>query len=171
MYGAQGRNRTTDTRIFNPLLYQLSYLGMAGGQRRKTVSRATAFIGNQDGAVQFASIGQHGFFSALRTATDKGRISSPPRRAAACCRAFPAPPESGSHSARQASGAGRYRRSARNRTDGTFRPTSWNRSDRAVPSAGVFRRPAPACRIFRRDRSWKQGPPRRTPYPALNQLK
>ncbi len=25
--GAQGRNRTTDTRIFNPLLYQLSYLG------------------------------------------------------------------------------------------------------------------------------------------------
>ena len=24
--GAQGRNRTTDTRIFNPLLYQLSYL-------------------------------------------------------------------------------------------------------------------------------------------------
>lgn len=28
MYGAQGRNRTTDTRIFNPLLYQLSYLGI-----------------------------------------------------------------------------------------------------------------------------------------------
>jgi hypothetical protein len=27
--GAQGRNRTTDTRIFNPLLYRLSYLGMA----------------------------------------------------------------------------------------------------------------------------------------------
>ncbi len=27
MYGAQGRNRTTDTRIFNPLLYRLSYLG------------------------------------------------------------------------------------------------------------------------------------------------
>ena len=26
--GAQGRNRTTDTRIFNPLLYQLSYLGL-----------------------------------------------------------------------------------------------------------------------------------------------
>ena len=24
--GAQGRNRTTDTRIFSPLLYQLSYL-------------------------------------------------------------------------------------------------------------------------------------------------
>ena len=27
-YGAQGRNRTSDTRIFNPLLYQLSYLGV-----------------------------------------------------------------------------------------------------------------------------------------------
>jgi hypothetical protein len=29
-YGAQGRNRTTDTRIFNPLLYRLSYLGWRG---------------------------------------------------------------------------------------------------------------------------------------------
>jgi hypothetical protein len=27
--GAQGQNRTVDTRIFNPLLYQLSYLGNA----------------------------------------------------------------------------------------------------------------------------------------------
>ena len=26
--GAQGRNRTTDTRIFSPLLYRLSYLGV-----------------------------------------------------------------------------------------------------------------------------------------------
>jgi hypothetical protein len=26
--GGQGRNRTTDTRIFNPLLYQLSYLAI-----------------------------------------------------------------------------------------------------------------------------------------------
>jgi hypothetical protein len=26
--GARGRNRTNDTRIFNPLLYQLSYPGM-----------------------------------------------------------------------------------------------------------------------------------------------
>ena len=25
--GAQGRNRTSDTRIFSPLLYRLSYLG------------------------------------------------------------------------------------------------------------------------------------------------
>ena len=28
--GAQGQNRTADTRIFNPLLYQLSYLGIIG---------------------------------------------------------------------------------------------------------------------------------------------
>ena len=26
---AQSRNRTSDTRIFSPLLYQLSYLGMS----------------------------------------------------------------------------------------------------------------------------------------------
>ena len=26
IFGGQGRNRTADTRIFNPLLYQLSYL-------------------------------------------------------------------------------------------------------------------------------------------------
>jgi len=26
-FGAQGRNRTADTRIFSPLLYRLSYLG------------------------------------------------------------------------------------------------------------------------------------------------
>ena len=29
--GASGRIRTTDTRIFNPLLYQLSYRGICGG--------------------------------------------------------------------------------------------------------------------------------------------
>ena len=33
--GAQSRNRTSDTRIFNPLLYQLSYLGL--GSRRDFV--------------------------------------------------------------------------------------------------------------------------------------
>ena len=27
VFGAQGRNRTADTGIFNPLLYRLSYLG------------------------------------------------------------------------------------------------------------------------------------------------
>jgi hypothetical protein len=29
-YGGPGRNRTTDTRIFNPLLYRLSYQAKAG---------------------------------------------------------------------------------------------------------------------------------------------
>src|SRR5215208_3404349 len=34
--GGQGRNRTADTRIFSPLLYQLSYLAFGGntGLRR-----------------------------------------------------------------------------------------------------------------------------------------
>ena len=32
--GGQGRNRTTDTRIFSPLLYQLSYLAPGAGHLR-----------------------------------------------------------------------------------------------------------------------------------------
>jgi hypothetical protein len=32
--GAQGRNRTTDTAIFSRMLYQLSYLGVAGNGLR-----------------------------------------------------------------------------------------------------------------------------------------
>ena len=42
--GAQSRNRTSDTRIFNPLLYQLSYLGI-GPMRREP--RATGLIGER----------------------------------------------------------------------------------------------------------------------------
>ncbi len=30
-FRAQDRNRTSDTRIFSPLLYQLSYLGLIAG--------------------------------------------------------------------------------------------------------------------------------------------
>ena len=30
-FGGQGRNRTIDTRIFSPLLYQLSYLALKIG--------------------------------------------------------------------------------------------------------------------------------------------
>ena len=33
-HGAQGRNRTTDTAIFSRMLYQLSYLGVAGAAGR-----------------------------------------------------------------------------------------------------------------------------------------
>ena len=36
--GAQSRNRTSDTRIFNPLLYRLSYLGTLG-KRNPSVGR------------------------------------------------------------------------------------------------------------------------------------
>jgi hypothetical protein len=32
LIGGLGRNRTTDTRIFNPLLYQLSYQAFEGGE-------------------------------------------------------------------------------------------------------------------------------------------
>ena len=31
-FGASGRNRTNDTRIFSPLLYQLSYRGICRGE-------------------------------------------------------------------------------------------------------------------------------------------
>jgi hypothetical protein len=52
--GGQGRNRTTDTRIFNPLLYQLSYLAEAlqysasrpPGALRRRFSAATAWPGS-----------------------------------------------------------------------------------------------------------------------------
>src|SRR5439155_27090259 len=38
--GGQGRNRSTDTRIFNPLLYQLSYLAAGNGRARIRAARA-----------------------------------------------------------------------------------------------------------------------------------
>ena len=38
--GGQGRNRTIDTRIFNPLLYQLSYLAFGGKVRRSATGAA-----------------------------------------------------------------------------------------------------------------------------------
>ena len=41
MGNAQNRNRTSDTWIFSPLLYQLSYLGMCAGDRART---GTGFI-------------------------------------------------------------------------------------------------------------------------------
>ena len=35
-YGGQGRNRTTDTGIFSPLLYRLSYLAKYKGKQTRT---------------------------------------------------------------------------------------------------------------------------------------
>ena len=48
--GARGRIRTTDTRIFNPLLYQLSYPGAGADTRIGARSRAR-FIGARAGPV------------------------------------------------------------------------------------------------------------------------
>ena len=46
IHGGQGRNRTVDTRIFNPLLYQLSYLATSFSQwpasRRRDYSKIGA---------------------------------------------------------------------------------------------------------------------------------
>src|SRR6185437_9708596 len=40
--GGQGRNRTTDTRIFSPLLYQLSYLATPAGSLARPALRGLA---------------------------------------------------------------------------------------------------------------------------------
>ena len=39
-FGAQGRNRTSDTVIFSHVLYQLSYLGARIGRRAPAVRQA-----------------------------------------------------------------------------------------------------------------------------------
>lgn len=52
-FGAQGRNRTADTGIFNPLLYQLSYLGNVARIKRvfrKGVKRAAKKFSVNTGA-------------------------------------------------------------------------------------------------------------------------
>ena len=48
--GAQGRIRTTDTRIFSPLLYQLSYLGPLSP--RWCAEKCSRFIGRWWACVQ-----------------------------------------------------------------------------------------------------------------------
>ena len=45
--GGLGRNRTTDTRIFNPLLYQLSYRAMVCSLRLYSASAASGKIDPQ----------------------------------------------------------------------------------------------------------------------------
>jgi hypothetical protein len=35
--GAEAQNRTADTRLFRPLLYQLSYLGIVGASSSRTI--------------------------------------------------------------------------------------------------------------------------------------
>jgi hypothetical protein len=65
--GAQGRNRTSDTRIFNPLLYQLSYLG-PGGSRSCATPRSAGLIEARSRPVQrqLASFAQALFESRRR---------------------------------------------------------------------------------------------------------
>ena len=46
--GAQTRNRTTDTRIFSPLLYRLSYLGIYGDETGTRTQTPCGFTGFQD---------------------------------------------------------------------------------------------------------------------------
>ena len=41
MFGGQGRDRTGDTRIFSPLLYQLSYLATAVGENGRSAGIRT----------------------------------------------------------------------------------------------------------------------------------
>jgi hypothetical protein len=43
--GAQGRNRTADTRIFSPLLYRLSYLGRVAAGSISINKRSMSRVG------------------------------------------------------------------------------------------------------------------------------
>ena len=47
--GGQGRNRTTDTRIFSPLLYQLSYLAICEAPAAETGTQAAEKRANYTG--------------------------------------------------------------------------------------------------------------------------
>ena len=47
-YGAQGRNRTTDTMIFSHVLYQLSYLGTCGVSSGAWVAQYLRALRNSD---------------------------------------------------------------------------------------------------------------------------
>jgi hypothetical protein len=63
--GAQGRNRTTDTRIFSPLLYQLSYLGRpsagAGRLYRKRCVPCPATPSFAASGAFLAELGSHSY--------------------------------------------------------------------------------------------------------------
>ena len=58
--GAQGRNRTTDTRIFSPLLYRLSYLGAGRAVRRRRGLSITGRAAGLSSAAAAAGQGKRG---------------------------------------------------------------------------------------------------------------
>ena len=65
MTGGLGRNRTTDTRIFNPLLYQLSYqAGPSTISARWGPSQAAALTAREVDAELFELAVQVGAFKA-----------------------------------------------------------------------------------------------------------
>ena len=56
--GGQGQNRTADTRIFSPLLYQLSYLAKKPriiSERRRTVKKSADLMPGLQSGIQFRS--------------------------------------------------------------------------------------------------------------------
>ena len=54
--GGPGRNRTTDTRIFNPLLYRLSYQAKDADYSKRCRYRASASIVSQVGQIDVADM-------------------------------------------------------------------------------------------------------------------
>ncbi len=58
VFGGQGRNRTTDTRIFSPLLYQLSYLAgpVRPGKKPERAERSADYKGISPARQEFTAI-------------------------------------------------------------------------------------------------------------------
>ena len=109
--GAWGRIRTTDTRIFNPLLYQLSYPGP--GPLGATLSGG----GSIEEPNQQVQTGPDGIIAAI--------LPILPRHEAAT-----RPPAQGSHRRRKASDAGRHPRIAWNRRVESRHPSACYRQGR-----------------------------------------
>ena len=67
MYGAQGRNRTIDTRIFSPLLYRLSYLGILSCCACESFVKAQDLIRSLTNVSSLSRFGLCLVFAALAT--------------------------------------------------------------------------------------------------------
>jgi hypothetical protein len=60
-FGAQGRNRTTDTRIFSPLLYQLSYLGRPARRRAGFIESSIRLVQLPTSRAFLAELGRRSY--------------------------------------------------------------------------------------------------------------